>query len=138
MLMDERIEVGHPERSRLRVWSIFFSSGDVMVQVTCAPVFSVVKEVGLTWLGNMGRKASVQEHSVHFVSLPGLSLGQMGPRISSTWGLQGPDSEKKMQEIIGLPRKCQRTGFLIKSQEMVWGGFMGSVTHVQGTLVGNC
>lgn len=111
MLMDERIEVGHPERSRLRVWSIFFSSGDVMVQVTCAPVFFVVKEVGLTWLGNMGRKASVQEHSVHFVSLPGLSLGHMGPRISSTWGLQGPDSEKKMQEIIGPLKKVPKGRF---------------------------
>lgn len=68
-----------------------------MVQVTCTPVFSVVKEVGLTWLFHETReaKAPLQEHLVHFVSLPGLSLGQMGPRISSTWGLQGPDSEKK-------------------------------------------
>lgn len=112
--MGERIEVGHPERSRLRVWSTFFSSEDVMVQVTCTPVFSVVKEVGLTWLFHetWEAKAPLQEHSVHFVSLPGLSLGQMGPIISSTWGLQGPDSEKKkIQEIIGPLKKVPKDRF---------------------------
>lgn len=113
MLMDERIEVGYPERSRLGVWSTFFSSGGIMEQVTCALVFSVVKEVGLTWLFHetWEAKASAQEHSVHFVSLPGLSLGQMGPRISSTWGLQGPDSEKQMQEIIGPLKKMPKGRF---------------------------
>lgn len=48
---------------------------------------------------------------MHFVALPGLSLGHMGPRISSTWGLQGPDSEKKMQEIIGPLKKVPKGRF---------------------------
>lgn len=66
-----------------------------MEQVTCALVFSVVKEVGLTWLFHetWEAKASAQEHRA-FCFLSWL-LGQMGPRISSTLYSRGLTVKKK-------------------------------------------
>lgn len=61
-----------------------------MEQVTCALVFSVVKE-GLTWLFHetWEAKASAQEHSVHFVSFPGLSSGPDGTQNKQHFGVTG-------------------------------------------------